>query len=270
MIKYPNAKINIGLNITEKRPDGFHNIETVFYPIKLSDILEIKLAKEKFLFTATGSPINHGVNKKNICIQAFHLFQKYYSIHPVQIHLHKIIPTGAGLGGGSSDAAFTLSMLNSLTELNLTVNDLQSMAEKTGSDCPFFIINKPSYANEKGNILNSVEINLNGHFLVLIYPSIHINTAEAYKKITPQKSTEKLPDLIRLPIEDWKGKIKNDFEKVIFDQYPEIEKIKNQLYNSGALFASMSGSGSAVYGIFKNEINLSSLFNDYFIWSEWL
>ncbi len=270
MIKFPNAKINIGLNITEKRSDGFHNIETIFYPIKLSDILEIKIAKEKFSITTTGISIDNGLNKNNICTQAFELLKKQYSIDPVQMHLHKIIPTGAGLGGGSSDAAFTLSMLNTIMKLNLSITDLQELAEQTGSDCPFFIVNKPAYATGKGTVLNPVDINLKGYFLVLVYPPITVNTANAYKKITTQKTSQKIPELIQAPIEKWKENIKNDFEKVIFDQYPEIKMIKTQLYESGALFASMSGSGSAVYGIFKNEMDMSSLFSNYFIWTEWL
>ena len=270
MIKFPNAKINIGLNITEKRSDGFHNIETIFYPIKLSDILEIKITKEKYSITTTGISIDNGLNKNNICTQAFELLKKQYSIDPAQIHLHKIIPTGAGLGGGSSDAAFTLSMLNTIMKLNLSISDLQQLAEQTGSDCPFFIVNKPAYATGKGTVLTPVDIQLKGYFMVLVYHPITINTANAYKKIIPKKTAQKLPELIQTPIENWKENIKNDFEKIIFIQHPEIKMIKTQLYDSGALFASMSGSGSAVYGIFKNEIDLSGIFKNYFIWSGWM
>lgn len=270
MINFPNAKINIGLNITKKRKDGFHTIESIFYPIKLSDILEINISKNGFLFNTTGISMNEGNQDNNSCIKAYHLLRNQYTLPPVHIHLHKNIPIGAGLGGGSSDAAFTLEMLNSLIKLNLSNEVLLKFAEETGSDCPFFILNKPSFATEKGNILFPLNFTLKGYFLVLVYPFIQVNTAAAYQKITPQQSSEKLTEQIKQPIETWKDNIKNDFEKVIFNEYPEIKEIKNQLYNSGAVYASMSGSGSAVYGFFREEVDLKTEFSHYFIWTEWL
>lgn len=270
MINFPNAKINIGLHITEKRADGFHNIETIFYPICLSDILEIKASKNKFSFTSTGLPIDSGQEKNNICIKAYDLLNEHYSLMPVTMHLHKTIPIGAGLGGGSADAAFTLKMLNSVMALNLPETRLQEIAGKAGSDCPFFILNKPSSATEKGNVLFPATLNLKGYFLVLIYPFIHVNTAAAYQKIKPQKPTDKLTELIKQPVETWKDKINNDFEEVIFHEYPEIKRIKEQLYDAGAVYASMSGSGSGVYGIFKNKVSLKNIFRNYFLWTEWL
>ncbi|MDY6801248.1 MAG: 4-(cytidine 5'-diphospho)-2-C-methyl-D-erythritol kinase [Bacteroidota bacterium] len=270
MINFPNAKINIGLKITEKRKDGFHTIESIFYPIKLSDILEINFLKNGLLFNTTGIPIDKRNQDTNICIKAYHLLKNHCTLPSVHMHLHKNIPIGAGLGGGSSDAAFTLKMLNSMMKLNLSHEVLSKIAEETGSDCPFFILNKPSFATGKGNILYPVNLNLKGYFLVLIYPFININTASVYKKIKPQKSSEKLTDVINQPVETWKENIKNDFEKVIFNNYPEIKKIKDQLYNSGAVYASMSGSGSAVYGFFKEEVEIKTKFSQYFIWTEWL
>lgn len=269
MINFPNAKINIGLNITEKRKDGFHTIETIFYPIHLADILEINRTNDNFSFTSTGISFDHG-DKNNICINAYQLLKNNYSLPPVRIHLHKNIPVGAGLGGGSSDAAFTLTMLNSLLNSGLPETELMKIAEKAGSDCPFFIYNKPAYATGKGDKLTPIALNLNGYFLVLAYPMIHVNTAEAYKEINPKPSTSQLTKQIKLPVENWKDNIKNDFEKIIFKKHPEIEKIKLQMYDSGALYAAMSGSGSSVYGLFKEEINLKSIFPNYFIWSEWL
>ncbi len=270
MISFPNAKINIGINITEKRPDGFHNIETIFYPINLFDILEVKAPENNFSFTSSGIPIEDEKHENNICIKAYNLLKKNYFIPPIHMHLHKNIPIGAGLGGGSSDAASTLKMLNSMIKLEISDTKLMKIAENTGSDCPFFILNKPSYATNKGDVLTPANIDLKGYFLVLVYPLIHVNTAAAYKKIKPQRSSIKLTEQIKLPVETWKGKIINDFEKIIFEEYPEIQEIKEQLYISGAVYASMSGSGSAVYGLFKNEINLKSIFSKYFIWSEWL
>ncbi len=270
MIVFPNAKINIGLNITEKRSDGFHNIETVFYPIGLSDILEINISDTKIKFENTGLTVENKKLENNICYKAYKALYNDFSLNPVGIHLHKIIPFGAGLGGGSADASFTLKALNSLMDLNLTDEALMIYAEKIGSDCPYFIINTPAFAAEKGNKLSPIELSLNGYFLVLVHPGIHVNTASAYSKIKPSKPSESLSELISQPIENWKDLIKNDFEESIFKENPEIKNIKKQLYSSGAIYASMSGSGSSVYGIFKNEINVRSEFKNYFIHTELL
>jgi 4-diphosphocytidyl-2-C-methyl-D-erythritol kinase len=269
MIVFPNAKINIGLNIIEKRSDGFHNIETIFYPIGLSDILEINTS-DKILFENTGLTVENKTLENNLCYKAYKALFHSYKINPVEIHLHKIIPFGAGLGGGSSDASFTLSALNSLMKLNLDADTLISYAEKIGSDCPFFILNKPSFAAEKGNKLTPIELNLKGYFLVLIHPGIHVNTAKAYSKIKPTKPSESLSKLILQPTENWKEQIKNDFEESVFAEYPEIRNIKNKLYDSGAIYASMSGSGSAIYGIFENKVDLRNQFRNYFVYSELL
>ena len=270
MITFPNAKINIGLNIINKRADGFHNIESVFYPIGLSDILEVNISKEKIKFENTGLIVENKRFESNLCYKIYKLLSNDFSIEHVNIHLHKIIPFGAGLGGGSSDASFTLKVLNSLMQLNLSEKALMEYAEKIGSDCPFFIINKPIFATKKGNNLNPIKLSLKGYFLVLIHPGIHINTARAYSRVIPVKPEQSLSELINRPIEEWKESIKNDFEDSVFKDHPEISDIKDKLYDLGAIYASMSGSGSAVYGIFRNKIDLKSQFSKYFIHTELL
>lgn len=270
MIYFPNAKINIGLNIVEKRPDGFHNIETIFYPIGMSDILEITKSDKITNFTNSGIQVEGGNIESNLCFKSYQLLKKDFTLPEINIHLHKLIPFGSGLGGGSSDASYTLIGLNRLFNLNLANKELISYAEQIGSDCAIFIKDESSFATERGNILNPVDLNLKGLTLVIIHPKIHINTGLAYSKSIPQKPKFKLNELIKEPIENWKNTIYNDFEDVIFKEYPEIEDIKNRLYNLGALYSSMSGSGSSVYGIFKDEIkNIKDIFpKDYFTWQE--
>lgn len=269
MIVFPNAKINIGLNIVEKRPDGFHNIETTFYPIGLSDILEINTS-DKINFENTGLTVENKNFESNLCYKAYQILQQDFSLNPINIHLHKITPFGAGLGGGSSDASFTLKTLNSLFNLNLDRETLLSYAEKIGSDCPFFIINKPVYAEGKGEILNEIDFSLKGYHLVLIHPGIHVNTAKAYSQITPKNPQINIKELIKQPLEKWKKAIKNDFEDSVFQDYPELKTIKEVLYSLGATYASMSGSGSAIYGIFNKKPDLKNRFNKYFVWAEQL
>jgi len=269
MILFPNAKINIGLNIVRKRSDGFHNIETIFYPIGLSDILEINQA-ESMRFQNTGIPVENRNPENNLCYKAYQVLKADFNLNPVSIHLHKIIPFGAGVGGGSADASFTLKMLRTLNNLNLNDQQLFKYAEKIGSDCAFFLLNKPAFATEKGNSLTSICLDLKGYFLVLIHPRIHISTAKAYSNITPEKPRKSLQDLIKTPIENWKETVVNDFEKTVFAIEPELKNIKEELYNQGAVYASMSGSGSAIYGIFKNRVDLKKHFSPYFIWTQWL
>ncbi len=268
MISFPNAKINIGLNIINKRPDGFHNIETIFYPIGLSDILEINISKDKINFENTGFTIENKSLESNLCFKAYQKINNDFSLEPVNIHLHKIIPFGAGLGGGSADASFTLKAINSLMKLNLKNIVLAKYAEQIGSDCPFFIINKPTFASEKGNMLKPIDLSLKGYFLVVVYPGIHVNTAKAYAKTSPKKPEISLPELIEQPIENWKKTIKNDFEDSVFNDHPEIKIIKSTLYKLGAIYSSMSGSGSAVFGIFNYKIDIKDSFSKYFTWTE--
>ncbi|MGE0089366.1 MAG: 4-(cytidine 5'-diphospho)-2-C-methyl-D-erythritol kinase [Bacteroidales bacterium] len=270
MIEFPNAKINIGLNIVEKRSDGFHNIETIFYPIGFSDILEINNSDKEFSFANTGLMIDKGDYSTNLSYKAYDLLKKNHSINFVNIHLHKLIPSGAGLGGGSSDASFTLKAINNLQNLNLDNSKLMEYAGKLGSDCPFFIENKPVFACGTGNIFESLTINLKGLFLVLVNPGIHINTAKAYSQSNPVPPKHSLKKLIKNPIENWKETIFNDFETVIFKDYPQIEKIKQSLYSKGAVYASMSGSGSSVFGLFREKPILTNYFGNQLIWEEQL
>jgi 4-diphosphocytidyl-2-C-methyl-D-erythritol kinase len=273
MLCFPNAKINIGLNIIERRPDHYHNIETIFYPIPLSDILEIIKSKsshgQKTEFINTGMIIP-GDTEGNLCIKAYNLLDEAYGLPPVKIHLHKIIPTGAGLGGGSSDGAFTLTLLNQLFELNLSIEQLINYAARLGSDCPFFIINRPSFGTEKGNMLKNIELSLSGYYFVLIKPLVFISTSAAYKGVKLNKPDQSLDTLVKLPVIQWKDKIVNDFENSIFPNNPIIKDIKDEFYNAGAIYASMTGSGSALFGIFQAKPNFRSRFENEFYWEEYL
>ena len=250
MIVFPNAKINIGLNIISKREDGYHNIESVFYPVELSDILEV-LPSNKLSFASSGINIPGDV-ESNLCLKAYQLIKSDYNIPPVQIHLHKIIPIGAGLGGGSSDATYTLKALNDIFDLNISDTQLEKYASKLGSDCPFFVKNKPVFATGTGIEFEPLELDLTEYTIKLEYPEIHIGTKEAYSGVIPTQPKHSIKELIHQPISNWKDFIKNDFEASIFPNHPKIEKLKKSFYNNGAVYSSMTGSGSAVYGIFKN------------------
>lgn len=252
MVLFPNAKINIGLNVTEKRNDGFHNIESIFYPIfELYDVLEI-VKNEELKFTSTGIEIP-GSEKNNLCLKAYHLLKQDFDISPVHIYLLKVIPIGAGLGGGSADAAFTLKGLNELFKLKLTDEQLISYARKLGSDCAFFIKNKPVYAFNKGDEFEEIDLDLSVYEIKIEYPNIHIGTAEAYAGIKPKAPLKNIKTLITAPIENWKETIKNDFEDSIFPNHAQIKALKEQFYREGALYASMTGSGSAVFGVFEKK-----------------
>ncbi|MGE0562488.1 MAG: 4-(cytidine 5'-diphospho)-2-C-methyl-D-erythritol kinase [Flavobacteriales bacterium] len=252
MIVFPNAKINIGLNIVEKRVDGFHNIESVFYPVmELFDVLEI-IKSSALKFTSSGIAIP-GNEADNLCLKAYHLIKADFNISPIYIHLHKVIPIGAGLGGGSADAAFTLKLLNQVFELKLKDDELIDYARKLGSDCAFFIKNKPVYAFGKGDEFEDVSIDLSTYEIKIEYPNIHVGTAEAYDGVKPTPSTKNLKNLIQLPIEQWKTDIKNNFEDSIFPNHHQIKTLKEKFYIEGAIYASMTGSGSAVYGIFEKK-----------------
>lgn len=265
MISFPNCKINTGLNILRRRNDGYHDIETVFYPLPLTDVLEIIPAKEKSPFTLTGLQLQ-GSNENNLCVKAYNLLkEKYPSLPPVQMHLHKIIPAGGGLGGGSADGAFALKILNEIFDLKLQQDELTALALQLGSDCPFFIINKPCYSTGRGELLKEINLSLSGYRLVVVNPGIHISTAEMFSRIKPAVPATSLKEKIKLPVESWREEIKNDFEVPVFELQPEIGGIKEYMYKAGAVYASLSGSGSSVYGIFKKEqpVNLEP-FSSYF------
>jgi 4-diphosphocytidyl-2-C-methyl-D-erythritol kinase len=260
MVVFPNCKINIGLNICEIRPDGFHNIETVFYPVPWTDILEIVASdKEEFIFD--GHQIDCKI-EENLCYKAYHLLKNDFAIPPIKLFLYKIIPSGAGLGGGSSDAAFTLMTLNSLFSLNLDENTLLNYASVLGSDCAFFIKNKAVYATDKGNVFSEIPINLKGYFLLIVKPLINIATAKAYKMVTPVIPAYSLKDTVNIPVTGWKSQISNDFEAPVFKIYKELKEIKDKLYSLGAVYASMSGSGSAIYGILNKKVDLKEFPNE--------
>ncbi len=251
MISFPNAKINIGLNVINKRADGYHEIETVFVPIAIYDILEIVHGRG-FSFNVSGLKIGGDIFD-NLVVRAFDLMRKKFFLPLVNIHLHKSIPIGAGLGGGSSDAAFTIKLLNDIFELNLSTNKLLSLAEELCSDCPFFILNKPSFATGRGEKLTLIDLPLRGYTFVVIYPNIHISSAEAYKSVVPRMPENSLRELIKLPPTKWKDFVKNDFELILFSKYPILKKLKEALYSKGAIYASISGSGSSIYGIFSDD-----------------
>jgi len=267
MVVFPNAKINLGLSVTEKRADGFHNIETVFYPVPLRDALEIIPAKDgKTKFTFSGFEIP-GSLETNLCFKAWQMLKNDFRLPAINFHLHKAIPMGAGLGGGSADGAFTIRLLDQVFNLKLTNGQMQDYARQLGSDCAFFIENKPVFAFGKGDHFENINLDLSGFYLILIKPAVNVNTAGAYANITPSWPAIPGKEIISLSVEKWKDLLQNDFEATVFKSYPEIETIKNQFYENGALFASMSGSGSAVFGIFKTNIELKSLFPNFFYWA---
>jgi len=250
MISFPNAKINIGLNVVEKRPDGYHNLETIFYPVQLADGLEM-IESDKTEFTSSGIEIN-GTLENNLVFKAYDLLKQDFDLPALKLHLHKVVPFGAGLGGGSSDAAFTLKMLNEWFNLNLTTGQLEQYASKIGADCPFFITNKPTFAHGIGDQFEPIQIDLSDYKIVIVKPNCSVSTPEAYRNVIPAKPAFNLREIGSVAIEEWKKFIINDFEKSVFPQYPEIENLKNILYDLGAIYASMSGSGSAVFGIFRH------------------
>jgi 4-diphosphocytidyl-2-C-methyl-D-erythritol kinase len=248
MIVFPNAKINIGLNVVSVRSDGFRNLESCFYPVKWLDALEMVPA-DRLQFQLSGIPVP-GKPETNLCLKAFHLLQADFAIGPVNMHLHKNIPIGAGLGGGSADAAFALQLLNGLFGLDLGPEALEAYARQLGSDCAFFIRNKPVFATERGDVFQPLALDLSGYRCLLVYPELHISTAEAYGLVVPQKPEVPLLDLLQQDIHTWKGRVGNDFEAALFPRYPELGQIKARLYEQGALYAAMSGSGSTLFGIF--------------------
>ena len=264
MITFPNCKINLGLRILRKRNDGFHDLETVFYPLQLKDALEViqtsDLEKSPFQFSQSGLSIG-SEKENNLCVKAYHLLKNDFpEIPSLQMHLHKSIPVGAGLGGGSADGAFTLKLLNKKFDMGLKKEQLIDYASVLGSDCPFFIINKPCFASGRGEFLESIQADLSGYKIILVIPDIHISTAWAFTQITPALPHNSIKEIVQQPIETWKEELINDFEEPVFKIYAEVKSIKEELYKNGAVYAGMSGSGSGVYGIFKKEISVDVSF----------
>lgn len=261
MITFPCAKINLGLNIVSKRPDGYHNLETVFYPIPLTDALEIKYMDEKFPSESpcdlkiTGNDIDCN-EEDNLVIKAYQLLAADFQLPRVHAHLVKRIPTQAGLGGGSSDAAYMICLLDERFRLNIGIPEMERYAAKLGADCAFFITADPSYAEGIGDVLMPVDVpgaGLGGYYLAVVKPSVAVSTRDAYAAIVPKTPAKCCRDIVRQPIETWKDELVNDFEAPIFAMHPELAAIKQSLYDAGAVYAAMSGSGSALFGIFREQ-----------------
>jgi 4-diphosphocytidyl-2-C-methyl-D-erythritol kinase len=261
MITYPNAKINLGLSVVEDRADGYHNLETVFYPIPLCDRLEVTLQDEemrertggKLIFQQDGMLLNDGGQlEKNLVVRVLRMIQERYGVtDALTVHLKKVIPSGAGLGGGSADASFTLKMLVEMFRLPLSTQEMIDLMATVGADCPFFILNRPVYACGIGEIMKEIPLSLKGYHLVLVKPEDHISTSEAFANIVSHYPEDRVANTIRRPVEEWRGRLVNDFEASIFPQHPTIVDIKETLYRKGAVYVTMTGSGSSVIGLFK-------------------
>jgi 4-diphosphocytidyl-2-C-methyl-D-erythritol kinase len=271
MVVFPNAKINLGLNIIRKRADGYHDLETTFYPIGIRDALEILPIDDPnedttgVTLISTGIPVD-GEAEKNICTKAWHLIRKDFPhLPPIHLHLHKAIPTGAGLGGGSADGAFTLRSLNSLFMLGIDDHTLAKYALELGSDCPFFLLNLPCFASGRGERMTPSGLDLSDFSLLVIHPGIHVSTAEAFRGVQPSMPARHIPDILSMPLEQWRETLVNDFERTVFPQFPEIETIRDLLYDAGALYSSMSGSGSSVFGIFQKHAIPEISFPEHYI-----
>lgn len=267
MISFPPCKINLGLRVVSKRPDGYHNIETCFYPLPWTDVLEI-IPSDDLVFSSSGLPVP-GKQEDNLCLKAYNLLKNDFDLKPVSIHLHKVIPMGAGLGGGSSNGAYALRILNTIFDLQLnTATQLKQYAAQLGSDCAFFIEGGPMIGNGRGEILEKARIDLKGKFVVLVKPDVHVSTAEAYAGVKPSDSAKQIKNVVENhSLGSWKDSLKNDFEDSVFKKYPVIREVKEKLYHHGAVYASMSGSGSAVYGIFEKPVELKAEFPNMTYWS---
>jgi 4-diphosphocytidyl-2-C-methyl-D-erythritol kinase len=259
MISFPNCKINLGLNIIGKRSDGYHEINSILYPIPLEEILEIIpiSGQGKCKFSTTGLTIP-GDPATNLCIKAYEIMNCEFDLPSVHIHLHKLLPMGGGLGGGSSDAAETIKLLNKLFDLQLNSEAMKLLAAQLGSDCPFFIENVPQIATGRGELLSPITISLKGYHLLLINDGTHVSTKEAYAGVQPKPASIDLRELPNSSIENWKHILVNDFEESVFNSHPHLKKIKKQLYEEGAIYAAMSGSGATLYGVFSELPDRSS------------
>jgi 4-diphosphocytidyl-2-C-methyl-D-erythritol kinase len=256
MVVFPHIKINIGLRVIRKREDGYHDLETVFYPVSWSDILEICPGKKAVQLHLSGLSLE-GNAGDNLCMKAYQLLSADFKLPALELFLHKLVPAGAGLGGGSSDAAYTLRLINQFCGLGLSDSRLEIYAGNIGSDCAFFVQGIPSLATGRGEIMHPVALSLKDYHILLVVPPIHVSTREAYAGVKPMEPAESLEKLITTPVGSWKDKVINDFEHSVIRLNPEIGRIKNALYEAGAVYASMSGSGSAVYALFSDEKELN-------------
>lgn len=269
MIRFPIAKINIGLNIVGVRSNGYHDLETVFYPVGLRDALEVYPMDEAFP-SETNCDIKvtniavEGEEKENLVVRAYRMLADRYSLPRLHVHLYKGIPTQAGLGGGSSDCAQMIVMLNELAGLGLSQQELMDYGLRLGADCPFFVMGKPAYGEGIGERLEPVSLDLSGHYVCIVKPQVNVSTREAFSLVTPRKPERNCRDIVAQPLETWRGLLRNDFEESVFALHPEIGHIKERLYEEGAVYSSMSGSGSSVYGIFDEERDLSGAFEGMF------
>lgn len=270
MITFPIAKINLGLNVVERRPDGYHNLETVFYPVPISDALEVTPMDNKF-----PSPFDcdlkvsnisiEGDEQRNLVVRAYKLLKEDFPQLPrIHVHLHKAIPTQAGMGGGSSDCAYMIRLLNEQFELGLTTRQMQDYATRLGADCPFFILSRPAYAEGIGERLEPIALDLSRYWIAVVRPDIPVSTKEAFSLIRPHRPQKNCRDVVMQPIETWRDYLVNDFEQSVFTLHPEIGAIKEQLYRLGAVYAAMTGSGSSVFGLFTSRINISEHFPEIF------
>lgn len=265
MVSFPPCKINLGLNVIRKRQDGYHDIETCFYPVPWTDILEI-IPSSQLQFFSTGNAIE-GAAKDNLCLKAYHAIKSEHDIPPVSIHLHKIIPIGAGLGGGSSDAAYTLRTLNAMFNLQLSLDELKRLALNLGSDCAFFIDEKPMLGKGRGEELTPLDFALKNKFLVLVKPDVSVSTGQAYAGVIPLEPVVSISEILTRPMTAWKGVLENDFEVSVFTSFPQIKELKSKMIALGATYAAMSGSGSSVFGIFEKPIRLPEEFTSLHHWS---
>ncbi len=257
MILFPSAKINLGLRVTSKRSDGFHNIESVFYPVPLHDVIEFMEASE-FKLTIYGKSVP-GKLSDNLLYKTWELLKKHYDIPPVEVHLLKNIPVGSGFGGGSADAAFFMKGLNDFFQLRITDERLLTLATQLGSDCSFFIQNMPALVTGRGEIIQPCNLNLSGFFLILIIPKLNLSTSGLFSRIIPKATTISVSEIVRKPVKQWKQLLFNDFEKIVFQDYPKLSKLKQELSKRGALYASMTGTGSALYGLFETKPEIINL-----------
>ena len=258
------CKINLGLNIVERRPDGYHNIETIFYPVPLFDELTIEESKNEDILTLEGNPLE-GEVQDNLVLRAVRLLrQEGFPVPSLNIDLKKVIPSGAGLGGGSSDAACMIKTVSQLYNLSLSEEQMKSLVSKLGADCAFFINPQPLYAEGIGDVFTPISLNLKGWYLMLVKPEVHVSTREAYAGIRPHRPAYSLLETAKLPVGQWEGKMLNDFEESVFFKYPLLGEIKAELYRQGAAYASMSGSGSTIFGLFRSRPSGEQAFSDHF------